>query len=402
MHAIANLIPGDKHRTIYELIRRKHTVSKVQLLELTNWSLSTMTRTLEELCEQKLILESGFGESTGGRRPILYTVNPDFAYVLGLEISRTNSMLILCNMNLDKLAFKRWEMSPAMTPQVLVNTVVSAVKEMLDSLTIPSSSVVGLGVGAVGPLDRMAGIIINPLYFPAEGWNRIPIQEMLESRLSIPVVLDNGANMAVLGEHWSSREESRRHLLYIHAGVGLRSAVMTDGKIVYGAADIEDSIGHMVIQSDGPRLGPEGNYGSLENYATIHALEQQARAKIKQGRESRILQALEPDNIQFPQLLQALKEGDPLVAELFAQSAAYFGIGLANVINILHPEKVILGGPLLNADPMFFDISTKVAIRNTHSASLYEVQFSMGNLGEDAIVIGSAASVVNQVTGIMS
>lgn len=391
-------IAGEKIKTLYSLIRKQDQVSKIQLLDATGWSLSTMTRTLEEMCGQELIIESGFGESTGGRRPILYRINPDYGYILGLDISRKNTLLILCNMRLEKLAFRRWEMDSRLTPEVLVKEIGTAVRELLKPLGLSASSLIGMGLGAVGPLDRSSGII-SPQHFPAEGWSGAPIRKWLEQELSLPVVLDNGANMAILGEYWSSMDENAQHLLYVHAGVGLRSAVMSDGKIVYGAADLEDSLGHMVIQSDGPRLQENSNYGSLENYATIAALEHHARVKLKQGRSSQFLNGLDPDSIQFGHLVQALNQGEPWVQELFHQSAVYFGIGLANAINLLHPQKVILGGPLLNSDPAYFQISTEVAKSKTHTASLYDVQFSSGRLGEEAIAIGAAASVLNKVTG---
>ncbi|WP_010275134.1 ROK family protein [Paenibacillus senegalensis] len=391
-------IAGDKARALYRLIRKQDQVSKVQLLEATGWSLSTMTRTLEEMCGQGLIIESGFGESTGGRRPILYRINPDYGYVLGLDISRKNSLLILCNMRLEKLASRRWEMDATLTPDVLVKEIAAAVHAMIEPLGLAFSSIMGMGLGAVGPLDRTTGFIY-PQHFPAEGWYGVPIRELLEQELSLPVVLDNGANMAILGEYWSTMKGSAKHLLYVHAGVGLRSAVMSDGKIVYGAADLEDSLGHMVVQSDGPRLQAGGNYGSLENYATISALEHQARARLKQGRKSIYLEEIPPESVQFEQLVYALKQGDQLVRELFHQSAVYFGIGLANAINMLHPQKVILGGPLLNADPAYFQVAADVAKSKTHTASLYEVHFSLGKLGEEAIVIGAAASVLNKIAG---
>lgn len=131
--------------------------------------------------------------------------------------------------------------------------------------------------------------------------------------------------------------------------------MMSNGKVVYGAVDMEGSIGQMIIQTDGPRLGKRGNYGALETFASIHALEQQAQSRLKQGRESS-LRRLEsdPEAIGFTHLAQALQEQDPLTVEIFTQSATYFGIGLSNLLNILHPEKVILGGSLVSSHPSFF------------------------------------------------
>jgi predicted NBD/HSP70 family sugar kinase len=224
---------------------------------------------------------------------------------------------------------------------------------------------------------------------------------MLEQELTFPIFLDNGANMAILGEYWASRNQPYQHMLYVHLGVGIRSAMMVEGKVVYGAVDMEGSIGQMIIQSDGPRLRESGNFGSLENYATIFALEQQARAKIKQGRPSALKEIFGsekgPDRIHFSHLIRAFEQKDPMVTELFAQAATFFGIGLANLLNILHPEIVILGGPLVNFSPIFFETSTEVAMQKSQHNPTYQVVFSQGNLGEDALVTGAAVMVVNKM-----
>ncbi|MEX2459849.1 MAG: ROK family protein [Paenibacillaceae bacterium] len=395
-------IAGQKHKDTFELIRKQATVSKIELLEQTQFSVSTLTRILEELRDQRLIMEAGFRESTGGRRPIIYQLNPTYGYVFGLDISRTYSMLVLCDMQMNKLDSRRWALNEGMTPKVLVQEIVYTVRNILAVHGIPLTSVLGMGVGAVGPLDRFSGTILEPLYFPANGWNDVPICEMLRQELDLPIILDNGANMAILGEYWASRNEACEHLLYIHLGIGIRSAMMTGGKVVYGAMDMESSIGQMIIQSDGLRLRETSNFGGLENYVSFYALEQKARTQLKQGRKS-ILQQMEgigkdPERLSFLHLKQAIGEQDPMVVELFTQAAAYFGIGLANLLNILHPEKVILGGPLINIDPFFFETSTKVAIEKTHYYPTYQVTFSRGNLGEDALVIGAAVMVVNKMT----
>jgi predicted NBD/HSP70 family sugar kinase len=394
-------ISGRKHKDTFELISKQDTISKIELLEQTKLSVSTLTRILDELRDQGFILEAGFGESTGGRRPILYRTNPSYGYLFGLEISRTYSMILLCDMQMNKLDSRRWAMHEGMSPKVLVEEIVYTVRNMLTVHGILPTSVLGMGIGAVGPLDRFSGMILEPLYFQANGWSNVPICEMLEQELTFPSFLDNGANMAILGEYWASRNQPYQHMLYVHLGVGIRSAMMVGGKVVYGAVDMEGSVGQMIIQSDGPRLRESSNFGSLENYTTIIALEQQARTKIKQGRPCALKEMYGlgngPDRIHFSHLIRAFEEKDPMVTELFAQAATYFGIGLANLINILHPEKVILGGPLVNFNPAFFATSTEVAMQKSQHNPNYQVIFSQGNLGEDALVTGAAVMVVNKM-----
>ncbi|MDO3676084.1 ROK family transcriptional regulator [Paenibacillus ehimensis] len=399
--AIEHRIAGRKHKEIFEQIRKQGTVSKIDLLEKSGLTGSTLTRTLEELTAQGVIAEAGFGESTGGRRPILYTVNPDYAYVFGLDISRMYSKLILFDLQLNKLDSKRWVMTEDVTPKVLLEEIVAEVRAMLNRRSLPADKVLGMGIGAVGPLDRASGMLLEPLHFPAAGWKNVSLTSFLESRLGFPVLLDNGANTALIGESWSDRERDYRHLLYVHVGVGLRSAMMTNGQVVYGAVDMEGSIGQMIIQTDGHRLWNQGNFGALESYASIHALEQQAQARLKQGRDSLLLR-LEPDpeKIGFAHLQQALQAGDPLTVELFTQAAAYFGIGLSNLLNILHPEKVILGGALIGGHAGFFHTATRVAIQRTYYYPKYQVVFSQGALGEEALATGAAVLIVNKLSAI--
>jgi predicted NBD/HSP70 family sugar kinase len=393
-------IPNRKAKEIYSQLRTQGTLSKQELLEQSGLSVSTATRVLDELMEAGLIQEVGLGESTGGRRPILYRIAPAYGYVFGLDISRIHSNLVLYDMNLNKIDSFRWLMTDRMTPDHFIDQVVQAAKGMTNAQQISLESVLGMGIGAVGPVSFESGVIVNPLHFPASGWSNVLICESLEERLKIPVLLDNGANTAILGEYWADVPHEHQHLLYIHAGVGLRSAIMSNGKVVYGAVDMEGAVGQMIIQTDGlPYQEPGRSFGRLESYFSIHALEQTAQSQLKKGRKSILNERVgDPEDINFFHLLEALHANDPLVTEIFSQSAAYFGIGLANLLNILHPEKVILGGPLIATNDLVFDIATELALKNTYYYPDYKVTFSKGKLGDDAVALGAAGTVIAHMT----
>lgn len=392
-------IASRKGKEIYELIRKQDIVSKIALLEQSGMTGSTLTRTLEDLTAQNLIMEAGLGESTGGRKPILYRTNPDYAYVIGLDISRITSKLVLCDMHMNRIDSRRWAMSENSTPEVLLHDVVVQIEDMLRKHKISKESLLGMGIGAVGPLDRHSGTLVKPLYFPAPGWEQLRVVDYFERKLQVPVYLDNGANTAIMAEHWIDRQHDYRHLLYVHLGVGIRTSMISGGGVVYGAVDMEGSIGQMIIQTDGDRINGIGNYGSLDSFVSTHALEELAKARLKQGRASLIGRlAGTPERVTFAHFTEALQQNDSMAVEIFTQASTYFGIGLANLLNILHPEKVILGGPLVNAHPMFFQNSTKVAIQKTYYYPDYQVVFSKGHLGEEALAAGAAIMVINQLT----
>lgn len=401
MLSLEDRIPNRKAKQIFAEIRRKGVVSKFDLLELSaGLTSSTLTRMLEELAAAGWIEESGFGESSGGRRPLLYKLSPARGCVFGLDVSRASTRLVLCDLQLEKLDSTTWQMTERMTPDALIQEVIAAVRRMTQKHHLDPDRVLGMGIGAVGPVDRTNGVILNPLYFRAEGWNQVPLGPKLESELDMPVLLDNGANTALLAEYWAGAPQQYRHLLYVRAGVGLRSAMMSNGQLVYGAVDVEGSVGHMIIQTDGPPHPERPHvFGALESFVSIPVLEKQAASRLKQGRRSVLSDWVDnPDDVDFPLLLRALSADDRLTTELFTQAATYFGIGLSNLLNILHPEKVILGGPLITSNELFYQISTQVALKNTLYYPNYPVSFSRGKLSDDALAVGAAAMVIDRLS----
>lgn len=400
MLLIHELIANPKAREIYFTVRKHGTVSKQSLLDESGLTISTLTRILDELLSLELLVEVGFGESTGGRRPTLYETNPSYAYLLGLEISRTHAKLVLMDFHLQLLGEYTWNMDTALTPEHLMESLHSQALQMLAAASIDLGRVAGLGIGAVGPLDRQAGVILNPARFTAPGWSQVHIKELLEQRLAVPVYLDNGANTALLGEYWASSNRMQHHLLYLHAGIGLRSAIMNDGRLLYGMIDTEGAVGQMIIEGSGlPPHIPGGNAGAWESYVSIHTLERQAREVWRLG-SSGLLRSLagSAEQLEFAHLIEALHARDPEVVRLFHEMAVYCGIGLANLINILHPEEVILGGPLFLAADDFYQEATRIALERTYYREQYNVRFTRSRLGERSVAAGACAMVLHQLT----
>lgn len=390
-------IPSPK-KLLYDRIAEQGTVSKLDLLQTFSLTKSTMTRILDEMTEEGLLIECGFGESSGGRRPILYQINPSYGYIIGLEISRLYSSLGLFDMQMNLKSIVHWRMDQAFTPERFMDHISNQIRAFLRDHQLKDSQIIGLGIGAVGPLDRENGLILNPLHFPSSGWNNLPICKLVEERTGFKALLDNGANSALLGERWSIRHANIQHMLYVHAGAGLRYAMMSHGSIVHGTLDMEDAIGQMIIQTDGPRLNNEGNYGALEAFVSVQALEQSARSEAKIDNDL-IFQRYKvaPEKLTYDVLVQAFRDGNPHARELFTQAAIHFGIGLANVINLFHPGTIILGGALIHSHELFFQTAVEVAQRNTYRYPEYQPQFSLGTLKEEAVVTGAAIMVRNQM-----
>ncbi|WP_172249636.1 ROK family protein [Saccharibacillus deserti] len=380
---------------VYHRILELGPVSKAELMREFALTGSSMTRLLDDLAAQDIIRVSGFGTSTGGRKPILFQTHPTYRYLLGLEISRIYSTLGLYDMHLNLLSSTRWKMDADMTPERLTQRVGVEAESFLAAHGIPRGKLLGIGIGAVGPLDRERGLILGPEFFPAAGWDEVPICEQLQTRLGVPARLDNGSNTALLGEHWALRGQNIRHLLYVHSGVGLRAAMMSEGRLIRGAADAEGAVGQMIIATDGPRFEGRGNHGAWEAFVSVRALEHRVRTQLKIGRPS-LLADRRPDQIRFADLTEALDAGDALVKEQFHEAAAYLGIGLANLINVLHPDMVVLGGPLIEAHPLVYETAVATALKNIVRGNEYSPAFSLAELKENAVAAGAAFMLLQE------
>lgn len=381
--------PPTSKELIYYYIAERDIASKAELLERFPITSTTLTRLLEEMAEEGLIAASGLGPSSGGRRPILYETNPAYGYFFGLEISRFHSALGFFDVRMNPMSFTRWRMDEEMTPERLIAHAAQNIKAILFDHKLRPEQVKGIGIGAVGPLDRERGVMLSPLHFPASGWQDVPICRMAEEATGLAARLENGANAALMGEHWAMRRDNPQHLLYVHAGVGIRSAMMSNGRIIHGSIDMEGAVGQMIIQQDGPRLHEGGNPGALEAYASIQALERQARAQLGRGDWHDLLPK-EPEQLKYEDLLQALRLQHPAAVELFERSASHLGIGLANMINMFHPETVILGGSLIYSDERFYRTAIATACDNIYYYPSYRPVFSKGELREDAVATGAA------------
>ena len=160
---------------LYSLIKEHGPVSKIDLIKYTGLKQSTCSRLIEELILNQLVIESGFGESNGGRKPLMYQIKPDVYYIIGVDISRTYTKVLLMDLRLTVLDQARLTMDSKTIPEVTIEFIEVQINNMLKKHHLSVSDILGIGIGTIGPLDREQGVILNPLNFPSPGWENVPI-----------------------------------------------------------------------------------------------------------------------------------------------------------------------------------------------------------------------------------
>jgi predicted NBD/HSP70 family sugar kinase len=381
---------GVDAKKVFRLVLQKGPVTKGQLTKLSGFKLTTLNRIMLPLEELSLVVKSEIGESSGGRKPVLYDVNPQKYYLVGIDISRLYTQAVLTNLKLVPLEKCYFDMnresSPEATLQRILEWLAIALPKIKDGL------VLGIGLGTVGPLDRSNGIVLNPENFEAKGWENIPLKSLLEAKTGLPVIMDNGANAAVLAETHYGMGKGIRNVMYLNCGIGIRTGVISAGSFVRTVNDTEDTFAHMVIDVNGKACRC-GNRGCVERYSSIHSIQEEFSRELEQGETCRIKKP--PGQITYLDICQAAEHNDPLARKVIQNAAVIMGTGLANFIQLLNPGIVVLSGPLIRGSRLFYEECVATARKRGYWHKGKNIVFSRGGaFVENAIAIGSAALVI--------
>jgi predicted NBD/HSP70 family sugar kinase len=378
-------------KEIFNLIQKKGQLSKQSIQLLTNLKLTTLNRIINDLLSKELIVEDSIGESTGGRKPTLYNVNSTKFYIIGIDISRTYTEIVVTNLRMQILKESRFLMEESYSSKHILEHIAESTNSLLNELMINKDQILGIGVSAVGPLDREKGVLLNPINFEGENWSNISIKEELENIFNLPVTIDNGANSAVVAEYFYGSGKGLDNIVYINCGIGIRTGVITSGRIIRSINDREDAFGHMIIDIEGKSCYC-GNYGCVESYASIPSIVKDFKGELKIGNESLINKSM--DKITYLDVFDAADKGDIAAKAVMTDSALVFGTALANYINLLNPQLIILSGPTVYKSEIFYKVAAETALKKINSRGA-NIKFSKGGcFKEYAMAIGAAAMVV--------
>ena len=262
------------------------------------------------------------------------------------------------------------------------------VTEVLGPMGLGWDAILGVGVGCPGPLDLEHGIVLDAFNL---GWKDFPLRDRLAETLGLPVTLDNDANCASYGEYWQGAGAPFPSVVCVTLGTGIGGGVIIDGELLRGASGTAGEVGHMTIDFTGRRCAC-GNYGCLEAYASGPNIALRAREGIEAGVESMLLELAggDPANITAATVSEGVVSGDPYAGEVMLETARILGVGIANIINVVNPNAVVIVGGVTRAgDQLFLPLRSEVR-RRAFKVAEAACEILPGLLPETAGVIGAA------------
>lgn len=309
-------------------------------------------------------------------------------YVIGVDLGGTKILTALANLQGEILQRVRVATVADEPASAVVQRIIATIQKVMEDSQVNKAEVLRIGVGSPGPLDLERGIV---LFSPNLQWSNVPIVQLIQEAIEIPVILENDANAAALAEYRFGAGKGADSLVYMTISTGVGGGIIINDQILHGHNNNAGEIGHHTIIADGPVCGC-GNHGCLEALASGTALGRYGREAVEQGRETMIGDLVDRlSEIDGATVTRAAYAGDQVALEIVNKVATYLGIGLANMINIFNPEKIILGGGVTKAGDLLIETIKETVAQRALKASTKDCQITFAELDSDVGVLGAIA-----------
>jgi glucokinase-like ROK family protein len=380
---------------VFNQLWTRAPLSRAQLANLTGLNKTTISSLVHELLTKGFIREAGLRSSRGGRPATLIEPNPQAGCMIGVEIGVDFICAILTNFRAE-LEWRHYESIEQdwRYQQVIerAREIIHDATHMADRLGLP---LLGVGVGVPGLVDLDSGVV---LFAPNLEWCDVPLQAMLAESLSVPILVDNDANLSALGEYYFGAAQGVENFIHLAIGVGLGGCVFLDGQPYRGVGGFAGEFGHMAVQDPGLPCKC-GGHGCWETVVSTLAVVNRAQAAVEVNPHSRILELAhgQTDRITLPLVIKAAEEEDAAALEVLGETGHCLGVGVANLVNAFNPELVVLGGGLSQAVSFLLAAAEKVVADKAVAMPAKSTRIVASVYGEDACVFGAVGYVLHEI-----
>ncbi|MDW0113085.1 ROK family transcriptional regulator [Sporosarcina saromensis] len=368
-------------------IRKNAPISRAQIASETGLTPPTVSNIVKSLLEKEIIRETQLGESQGGRKPTLLMLNSNHLFVIGVDAGPGYIKCILTNLEGQT---KKEYISPSVkgiSEEQFLQEMKQGVAYLLHA-DIPKEKVIGIGVAMHGAVDAITG---TSLFAPNLGFRNLQIKQHLEKEFDIEVKVDNDARAMAMGEYWFDEHGELETLVALNIGSGVGSGIILNGKLFYGAQSVAGEIGHMTIDLYG-ELCECGNVGCLQTLATGDAIARQAKKEMTLEMINQLKEPLSGETVY-----KLAKEGNEIAIKVLERTGTIIGIGIINLIHLLNPDRIVIGGGVSMASE-FIMPSIKKSIQDRGlTQQVKDTEVVLAKLGSDSTVKGAIAIVLDSV-----
>ena len=380
-----DLIRAINRSTILNTIKTHGAIPRAEIARLTGLSPATVSGIAAELIQENLVFEKETGDSSGGRRPIRLAINPHGGCVVGIKVMEDHAIGALTDLEATPLGKQSYPLTDT-SPEGVAQALSELISELLRTSDNPTPNLMGVGVGLAGIVDSGQGVVRQSPFF---GWNDVPLRELIQNKVNVPVYVDNDVNTLAFAEKWFGAGRGIDDFLVVTFGRGIGLGIVVNGQFHHGTRGSAGEIGHTVIQPGG-ELCACGKRGCLEMYASEPAMLRQAAEAYQQRKLSSLPKT--------PEAMIALaNHGEKAVQEIFARAGQLLGQSIANLINIFNPQRILINGEGVRAGDWLFNPMRAAIDEHTMPSLRQDVSILVEPLGDDAWARGAASLVLHEL-----
>jgi predicted NBD/HSP70 family sugar kinase len=344
---------------------------------------ATVSNLVAALVAEGVVVEVGLEDSNGGRPRGLLQVNPGYGYVIGVDVGETEFLVELFDFGLHPCA--RHTSVTDMTvldPEDAVGHIVEGIESVIAEAGVDPSAILGVGVAVPGLVEHREDAVVDG---QSVGWHNVPLEAMLRDRTGLPILVDNGAKTLGQAERWFGAARGTDNAVIVLLGIGVGTCIISNGEVYRGATSSAGEWGHTTMAVGG-RTCRCGADGCLEAYVGAGAI----AARYEQLKRRRVQTTPGELEGQVAAIIDA-RERDQVAAQVIDETITYLGAGIADLVNLFNPERVVVGGWLGRAlgDELLPRIR-EAAARRALRLPFSRVEIVKADLGKDAVALGGA------------
>jgi len=362
----------------------------------TGYSIPTITKLIGELLEEGIIHDFGKIDTSGGRRPSIYGINPNAFYFLGVEVNRTSVSIGLQSADNKFVEISENILYALENNRESLDKLCDIINEFIDKSEVSRQKIIGACINLTGRINSREGFSYSFFYFEEK-----PLSSIIESKINVKTYLENDTRAMAYGEYKCGVVKNEQEILFVNISWGLGMGIICKGGLYYGKSGYSGEFGHAPL-FDNDILCQCGKKGCLETEVSGWALEREIKNKLRSGATSVLSKIKDIDTITFEQIINAVVESEDVLAiEVIEEMGEKLGRYLAMLVNIFNPELVIIGGTLATVSD-YLQLPVQTALKR-HSLNLVnqDVRFKTSKLGDKAGIMGACYIVRDKFFGLI-
>jgi len=384
---------------ILKAIKRNRLITKPEIAQQTKLTTVTVNTLVSELVRKNIVVEEGYANSIGGRKPVLYRINNDAYNIIGINLKLNTITIDLFDMSASKVSKGVvLQVKEGQNVEDTISLILHGINKLLARMTEKSPKIIGIGITLPGRVDYQNGLVCHLTNLP--NWVNIPLKSIIEAETGIPTYIERDTNAHIAYLKWLDITENRPNVVYCTVGEGIGAGVLVDDSIYHGDHGLAGEIGHITLNPDGPPCNC-GNNGCVEVYTSNRAI---IGYYLDFAREAgtpdiELEETLKGDYDEFEMvdtLVRRSLDGNEPARKAFAKASKYICSMMVNIINTYNPSLIILECRWMKVARAYFNDLVEKVFGKTALLDRHDMKIIL-NPVEDIFGQASATIVLEQL-----